>query len=260
MLKIVLLISILTASLSWAMPSVETGFIQATPKIMQVFNIFGDATKTQYIKDQLKTPIAANADPKAIATRKLMEILVNPTTNPNQPQTIKAILELYADVSLPETSKNLKLGKLEALSIYSYSTDDYKTINPELRKVQPSGEALAYSAMVNASLDKLPPFVGLAKRGANLPDSELDKMVVGNIVEFAAFTSATADLSLKNFEKRHRMMIRSKKGRDISNLSANPQEREVLFKAGSKFKVISVKQNAPLGGFTADIQIELEEL
>ena len=100
----------------------------------------------------------------------------------------------------------------------------------------------------------------MVKRGTDLPQTVLETFQLGNEITFDAFTSTTRDLSLDVYESKYRMIIRSKTGRDISTLTPYPYEREVLFKAGSKFKVIRVTPDVIHSGVNAKMEFELEEL
>jgi hypothetical protein len=51
-----------------------------------------------------------------------------------------------------------------------------------------------------------------------------------------------------------------KRGRDVSSFSSNPGEREVLFAAGSKFRVLEVRRDVDLHGFRAEIEFHLNEI
>lgn len=175
-------------------------------------------------------------------------------------------IEYYYDIALSDHQKEqyvkIGLNKVQSMVLYSYSTEDYKKINPLLRlpKDQIPNEAIIYKVFLNSVMDRLPNFSGLVKRGLKIPDDQIGRYVEGAEVEFSSYTSTTKDLSFMRFENIHRMIIQSKTGKDISQFSANPNESEVLFKAGARFKVTKVLSKVNLNGRQAELEIHLEEI
>lgn len=92
-------------------------------------------------------------------------------------------------------------------------------------------------ALVNA-LEKLPPYVGPVFRGSNLPVDVLDRYVPGTAVTEFAFVSTTADVT-SDFPVPAEFEIFSRNGKDISQMSAHPEEKEVLFTVYTTFEVLS---------------------
>lgn len=92
-------------------------------------------------------------------------------------------------------------------------------------------------ALVNA-LEKLPPYVGPVFRGSNLPVEILDRYVPGTAVTEFAFVSTTADVT-SEFPVSAEFEIFSRNGKDISQISAHPEEKEVLFTVYTTFEVLS---------------------
>ena len=105
---------------------------------------------------------------------------------------------------------------------------------------------------LNDALDRLPdhPAKGLA-RGARLTPEGIARYVPGQIVTESQFTSASTG---RGFGGNTRFTIDSLRGKRIHWLSAHPSEGEVLFKAGTRFRVRNRYRD---GGIT---NIELEEV
>ena len=144
---------------------------------------------------------------------------------------------------------------------YAYTTSDvpwgYARPNEALRKAH-AGSPLPkrydnYRRTLNDALDRLPdyPAAGL-RRGTSLSPEDVARYVPGRIVTEAAFTSASIG---KGFSGNVRFTIHGRHGKRIERLSAYPSEREVLFKAGTRFRVLNVR---PEGN--RRVKIEMEEV
>ena len=147
----------------------------------------------------------------------------------------------------------------ELTSVYSYTTEDgrwsYKTLNPALRSRDPADAARMrdYRDTVNAALAKLPDHVGTVRRGTNLPSDVLAAHQPGAIVTYKAPTSTSKG---DGWDKRHRFVIYSKRGKVIEQYSAHDIEREVLFPAGTRFRVI--ERNELGGGLIEFCMVEVD--
>lgn len=157
------------------------------------------------------------------------------------------------------------LSLLETSSVILYTGVDYSVLNSALRSNHNiSNDILIYRNYLNYVIDKLPSFNGWVKRGIKPFSGWEEVYVLGSIVNEKAFTSTTANLELDKFKDTIRMNIFSKNGKDISHLTMNPDEKEVLFKAGTKFKVINIRNNYsnlhPGSTEMDSIQIDMEEI
>ena len=98
---------------------------------------------------------------------------------------------------------------------------------------------------VTAALDKLPAAPGISTRSTSMTPDQLKLYEPGTIIEERGFTSASAqpiDKTFKGYKPKEidvTFEIHGKTARDVSALSNYPDEHEVLFKAGTRFKVIS---------------------
>jgi len=243
-----------------ATPQVEKDFVKMAPQVMDLFKLMGNQEAVATVEEELKYLKESPGDTKSEAKIRFFELFLKFPGRSGTLANKRQLLEAYGDWILPPELAEYRLTKLEAAAISSYTSDDYKVINPELRKSNPSKAVIAYATMINAALEKLPEFVGVVKRGVKLPGSVLQTFYVGNVIEFKSFTSTTSFMELSSFEYGHRLIIHSKHGRDVEKLSNRNEESEVLFKAGTKFRVIAARTNVTLGGNIAELEYELEEI
>ena len=128
-----------------------------------------------------------------------------------------------------------------------YTGDGYRTVNSTLRRASKQTDAVdkvevedikdGFVPILNKGLERLRVYKGKVVRGATLPPEELKKHVVGAVVVYRAYTSTSIS---NGFGGLHQFVIHSKTGRYIDPFSASGGEREVLFKPGTAFKVLSV--------------------
>lgn len=129
----------------------------------------------------------------------------------------------------------------EEEALADYTGSGYGCMNAYLRqKKQKNADVQFFIDTLNKALDKLPNYEGLVIRGADLPPKIAAQHAKGKIVTYEAFTStSTTDLEWG----KDRFAIISKTGKPIMGLSDIEEEYEVLFKAGTKFKVLDVVKN-----------------
>ncbi len=98
------------------------------------------------------------------------------------------------------------------------------------------------------ALSKIEFFWGVCERWINLKEEDKDFEIYtpGNIVTWIQFSSAAEkDGNIKHFKKRNtKFIIRSLKGRNISQFSTFYGEKEVLFTPFSRFLVIGKRQES----------------
>jgi hypothetical protein len=122
----------------------------------------------------------------------------------------------------------------------------------------------------NAALEKMPRYNGTVFSGINFDTMQLDKYVSelqeclksGKEYVNKAFISSTTNIDrTKIFGDNLMLVIKSKKGVDVKAISHYASEDEIVFRAGSKFKVINVYQEAKRKyGFGKGWVIEMEEM
>ena len=139
-------------------------------------------------------------------------------------------------------------------AIRDYSDSGYRKINEQLR-------ARAFTAgirhkinILTSALEELPNFRGDVFRGAAIDGGRLTEYRrVGRVITERAFISASRSPS-KAFSGNVRFYIISKRGKEIDEWSAYPDEEEVLFLPNTRFKVLEYVRDGN------EIEIFLEEL
>ena len=151
--------------------------------------------------------------------------------------------------------KDRNLSKPEAVILREYTGHSAQQINTELRSNKPSLKALSFARILTRALNKLPSYKGKVWRDIDLPEKTLAKYSVGEVVTEKGFVSSSRD-EFERFDsaRPHRLLIHSKNGKIIEKISVLPLEYEVLFKSGTKFKVLKRTQEK---GY---LLIELQEL
>lgn len=129
-------------------------------------------------------------------------------------------------------------------AIGAYITGDFARIDAALRRLDEAElkELDAYIRLARYGLFRLPSFRGVVYRGCDLPREALDQYVPGTIVVERTFISATADPAGR-FPGNTTFVIACVNGRDVSSLGDNPEEREVVFFAGTWFKVLATEHD-----------------
>ncbi|MBK7891267.1 MAG: hypothetical protein IPJ84_10595 [Bdellovibrionales bacterium] len=186
--------------------------------------------------------------------RSLMQyqtlLQTRPDSRERGEQLIKSLHHRYGEWGAEERKK-IDCGHdlFEQAALNYYTGEGYRTINSTLRngskkvdgadKVEIEDVKSGVVPILNNGLERLRIYKGKVVRGASLPQEEVKKHVVGAVVTYPAYTSS----SISNaFGGTHRFIIHSKTGRYVDPFSASRGEREVLFKAGAKFKVLSVSK------------------
>jgi phage-related protein (TIGR01555 family) len=154
-------------------------------------------------------------------------------------KTAKAMADLSPeDKKHYEVLQNIMSGSATAaIQTAGYRLKSAGLVNKQMRNGAMSQEQWGYAKALNKALSKLPPYSGTTKRGTNIPASELAKYTPGMVIEERAFTSTGVG---KKFSGEVTYEISGHSGRDIKKLSSHEGENEVLFRSGSRFKVISV--------------------
>lgn len=146
----------------------------------------------------------------------------------------------YAENQIKEAGLTGKISPVHAAAIIAYTGSHYGPVNKQMRTGAMTQEQWNYAKSLNAALDRLPPHVGVTERGSSVPANELAQYQPGIIIEERAFTSTGKG---KKFSGNVSFEIHGRTGRDVSKLSSHPHEKEVLFKSGTRFKVVSRSGN-----------------
>ncbi|WP_281773726.1 ADP-ribosyltransferase domain-containing protein [Haemophilus parahaemolyticus] len=126
----------------------------------------------------------------------------------------------------------------EIVAMKAYTSELYWDLNQNMRNDNLTLTDNRFIAVVNQGLEKAPAYEGVTYRDTTLPDEVLEKYQIGKIVTEKAFTSSSIDNSLSTFKGNVRFIIQSKNGKIIEDISDYPDEREVLFKNKTQFKVL----------------------
>lgn len=151
-----------------------------------------------------------------------------------------------------DAGKNLTDDELVAL--LGYTGGDYRKLNAALRgdlSAEDKAKLGPYADAVTSGLEKLPAHEGTTYRGMSMSPERLqeylEKSENGAPIQDKGFSSSSTSLEAaehslnKNYEEgkvRVVVEVRSKKGRDVTCLSQNPHEQEVLFSPGTRFKIV----------------------
>lgn len=127
-----------------------------------------------------------------------------------------------------------------------------------------------FTPAANSVLEKLPRYNGITFSGIDFSAMDLDKYIhtmkeylkSGKEYVNKAFISSTTDIKTTEiFGRNCQLVIHGSKGVDVRKFSHYPTEDEIIFRAGSKFKVLAVYQEKTRKyGFGTGWVIELLEL
>lgn len=127
-----------------------------------------------------------------------------------------------------------------------------------------------YIPACNAALEKMPRYNGTVFSGISFDTMKLEKYVTeiksclasGTPFVNKAFMSSTTNISRTSiFGDNVMLVIKSKKGVDVKAISHYASEDEIVFRAGSSFKVLKVYQESERKyGFGKGWVIEMEEM
>jgi hypothetical protein len=145
--------------------------------------------------------------------------------------------------------KNGTMTPAEGAHIVAYTGSYFRSVNRALRGKETMTATLQeHVNQLNAALSKLPDYAGTVYRKTDLDATASAKYQPGYVVEESAFTSSSRSQGV--WGGSYYFEVKSETGKSIRTFSQNPDENEVLFRSGTKFKVISREGN----------KIRLEEL
>lgn len=143
-----------------------------------------------------------------------------------------------------------RLSDSELIVLRDYTGPAYGQLNRILRGGMPDPktqgqkknfqEVMTYKALLNSALSKLPAYKGTVYRTTTLPPEVLTEYKVGKTIIHKAFTSASTGFS--SFGD-YCFVMKSRTGRAIRAFSQNPSEEEVLFRSGTKFKILKIAED-----------------
>jgi hypothetical protein len=131
----------------------------------------------------------------------------------------------------------LSVDELRVVS--DYTGGGYQRYNAILRNNRVDIPQLSDRVTVlNVGLSHLPNYIGKVKRGARLPPEIRAKHKVGQVITYESFTSASYGEPSIGPDQ---FIIQSYTGKNIEIYSGTPEEKEILFRPGTKFRVIEMK-------------------
>jgi hypothetical protein len=143
------------------------------------------------------------------------------------------------------------VSEVQRVAIWSYTSPDgwYVRINQELWHGAPSSVVGGFTSVLNGALSRMYNHPGTVFRGYSEADLDffLGDYEVGNIREFLGFTSTTKKQELAFYGNvlfivQARTAPCQDRFPDVEQFSAIPDEKEVLFPTGTRFKVTAVER------------------
>ena len=220
------------------------------------------------------------AEYKKELAKKALDEYVNAPVNHSGNNAIGGRWQNYSSEEDKMRAYSKKTGisvdELALINRYTYGSKwcnnyGYGIVDPYFGKVEDyGGLCQKYYPAHNAALEKMPRYNGTVFSGISFDSMKLEKYIKemqqclssGTPYVNKAFMSTTT--SIENtaiFGDNLMLVIKSKKGADVKAISHYPNEDEVVFRAGSRFKVIKVYQETERKfGFGRGWVVELEEI
>lgn len=140
---------------------------------------------------------------------------------------------------------NTDLTPDEYSAIHNYTNSAFRKLNLNLREDIPVDKdkmtvskdwlrSMEYATLLEAALEKLPPYLGEVYRGQDITQAELDLIYPGRVLHTKYFFSTSRT---SGFGGKVRFVIKSLTGRNVEDLSGHSSEREVLFAPNRNFLV-----------------------
>ena len=217
-----------------------------------------DLKKVKYYEDDMNV-MKVRIQSYEAYQKKMKDFLANPKTTPFPYELVPkpkestlthayksdpcAEAEMYYQSSLRYAKSNMSghcgMTPAELAAINYYANSGYGCMNSYLRvKEEPYRDLDLLTQALNSALAKLPSYKGLVRRGGNLPASVKTQHTKGSVIEYKAYTSTSTS---NGFKESDLFMIYSKNGKPIMSFSPHEGEFEVLFKEGTKFKILDVQ-------------------
>lgn len=232
----------------------------------------------KYVSKQGKL-VKLNGETEDLA-KKALEEYVNAPMNSSASSSVGGRWQQQSSerYKIAEYSKLTGISEddLGLINRYTYGSKwcnnyGYGVVDPYFGKVQDyGGLCQKYYPAHNAALEKMPRYNGTVFSGISFDTMTLNKYVsemkdclaTGKPFVNKAFMSSTTDITTTSiFGDNVMLVIKSKKGVDVKAISHYASEDEIVFRAGSNFKVLSAYQETTQKyGFGKGWVIELEEM
>lgn len=212
--------------------------------------------------------------------KQALEEYINAPENHNASTVVGGRFEKYSTErrKMEEYSKltGIPVEELALINRYTYGSKwcnnyGYGIVDSYFGKVEDyGGLCQKFYPACNAALEKMPRYNGTVFSGISFDPMKLDQyikemkacMSSGTAYVNKAFMSSTTSIDRTSiFGDNLMLVIKSKKGVDVKAISHYASEDEIVFRAGSKFKVLKVYQETTRKyGFGRGWVVEMEEI
>lgn len=212
--------------------------------------------------------------------KQALEEYINAPENHNASTVVGGRFEHHSTErrKMEEYSKltGIPVEELALINRYTYGSKwcnnyGYGIVDSYFGKVEDyGGLCQKFYPACNAALEKMPRYNGTVFSGISFDPMKLDQyikemkacMSSGTAYVNKAFMSSTTSIDRTSiFGDNLMLVIKSKKGADVKAISHYASEDEIVFRAGSKFKVLKVYQETTRKyGFGRGWVVEMEEI
>lgn len=212
--------------------------------------------------------------------KQALEEYINAPENNNASTVVGGRFEQHSTErrKMEEYSKltGIPVEELALINRYTYGSKwcnnyGYGIVDSYFGKVEDyGGLCQKFYPACNAALEKMPRYNGTVFSGISFDPMKLDQyikemkacMSSGTAYVNKAFMSSTTSIDRTTiFGDNLMLVIKSKKGVDVKAISHYASEDEIVFRAGSKFKVLKVYQETTRKyGFGRGWVVEMEEI
>lgn len=212
--------------------------------------------------------------------KQALEEYINAPENHNASTVVGGRFEQHSTErrKMEEYSKltGIPVEELALINRYTYGSKwcnnyGYGIVDSYFGKVEDyGGLCQKFYPACNAALEKMPRYNGTVFSGISFDPMKLDQyikemkacMSSGTAYVNKAFMSSTTSIDRTSiFGDNLMLVIKSKKGVDVKAISHYASEDEIVFRAGSKFKVLKVYQETIRKyGFGRGWVVEMEEI
>lgn len=212
--------------------------------------------------------------------KQALEEYINAAENHNASTVVGGRFEQHSTErrKMEEYSKltGIPVEELALINRYTYGSKwcnnyGYGIVDRYFGKVEDyGGLCQKFYPACNAALEKMPRYNGTVFSGISFDSMKLDQyikemkacMSSGTAYVNKAFMSSTTSIDRTSiFGDNLMLVIKSKKGADVKAISHYASEDEIVFRAGSKFKVLKVYQETTRKyGFGRGWVVEMEEI
>lgn len=139
-----------------------------------------------------------------------------------------------------------QLNVFEKAIIYKYTEDGFDDLN-ELLRISKGKNITHFGTLLAECLDKLPDFIGTVFRSENLAKNEWEEYLLAftndSIITKHSFTSTSKSQLSANKFGIYRLEIFVQKGKDIEKIAKYDDEKEVIIRYKSNFRVVGIFNN-----------------